>query len=35
VIRLLPPLVINQQEAQLLVDKLVPVVNKFLEAKSL
>jgi acetylornithine/N-succinyldiaminopimelate aminotransferase len=32
VIRLLPPLVINQQEAQLLVDKLVPIVNKFLEA---
>jgi acetylornithine aminotransferase len=32
VIRLLPPMVINQEEAQELVNRLVPVVARFLEA---
>ncbi len=32
VVRLLPPLVINQDEAQLLVDKLVSIINQFLES---
>lgn len=31
VIRLLPPLVMNKEEAQLLVDRLVPLVNDFLK----
>jgi acetylornithine/N-succinyldiaminopimelate aminotransferase len=34
VIRLLPPLIMNQQEAQILVDKLVPLVNAFIESKA-
>ncbi|MGZ8270559.1 MAG: acetylornithine/succinylornithine family transaminase [Methylophilus sp.] len=34
VIRLLPPLIMNQQEAQILVDKLVPLVNAFTESKA-
>jgi len=32
VIRLLPPLIINQEEAQILVDKLVLIINQFLES---
>ncbi len=32
VIRLLPPLILTKQEAQELVNRLVPIVNKFLEA---
>lgn len=31
VIRLLPPLVMNKEEAQLLIDRLVPLVNDFLK----
>lgn len=34
VIRLLPSLIMNQQEAQILVDKLVPLVNAFTESKA-
>ena len=32
IIRLLPPLVMNQQEAQELVDRLVPIIENFLKA---
>jgi acetylornithine/N-succinyldiaminopimelate aminotransferase len=34
VIRLLPPLIISQQEAQELVNRLVPIVKSFLEVTS-
>ncbi len=33
IIRLLPPMIMNKEEAQILVDKLVSVINEFLEKK--
>lgn len=34
VIRLLPPMIINKQEAQMLVEKLVSIINEFLESQA-
>jgi acetylornithine aminotransferase len=34
VVRLLPPLIMNQEEAQLLVNTLVPLIKQFLNTKA-